>query len=186
MVLMFLIVFSSSFAQEPPSILLIRENFKTWQPLIDNEIKVCKRFYNYSWGENYQFSQWFDNQRQADTLVLSKMSLIIEEEDLGYFLRTDSYSFSGDWNVTVDAYFDTKGRLYFIFWRMNSFQAEEPVTVEKRLYFDKGGEKIRHLVSVYKMNTKEETDVSYMDIDIDYKLELEKYEVYGKWNSKKR
>ena len=112
------------------------------------------------------------------------MSLIIEKENLGYFLYTDNYSFSGDWYVAVDYYFDTKGKLYFIFWRMNSFYAEKPVTVEKRLYFDQEGEKIRDLVAVYKMNTKEKTDVSFMDKDVDYKMDISEYEVFDKWKSK--
>lgn len=183
--IIFLFIFSSSFAQEDSTIVEIRKNFKSWQPLIDSEIENCQRFYKYCWGQNYQFIEWYDSQNQPDSLTLHTMSLILEKENLGYFLYTDKFSLSGDWSIAVDYYFDIKGKLYFIFWRMNSFYAEIPVTVEKRLYFDNKGEKIRDLVSVYKMNTKEKTEVSYMDKDVEYKMDIKEFEVYNYWTTKK-
>jgi hypothetical protein len=119
-----------------------------------------------------------------DTLTLSEMSLILDKENLGSFLYTEKFSLAGDWFVAIDYYFDNKGKLYFIFWRMNSFHAEEPVTVEKRLYFDQHGEKIRDLISVFKMNTNEKKDISYLDMEVEYKMDIKEFEVYDRLKSK--
>jgi hypothetical protein len=41
---------------------------------------------------------------------------------------------------------------------MNTFQADIPVTVEKRLYFDGRNGLIKELQTVYEMNTKKVVD----------------------------
>ena len=68
---------------------------------------------------------------------------------------------------------------------MNTFYADEPLTVEKRLYFDSNGSIIRELKSVYKMNTKEKIDVSFMDQEVLYVLTLNDLVFYNYWNKKK-
>lgn len=177
-------VSSYSFGQEDSIILEIRKNFNTWQPIINEELKVCDRLFNYRWGENYQFNEWFDTQLTNYTLTLSDMALIIEKEDLGTFLYMEKFSLAGDWFIAIDYCFDTNGKLYFIFWRMNTFQADEPVTVEKRLYFDQHGEKIRSLVSVFKMNTNEEENISFSDREVEYKIDIREFEIFDNLKSK--
>lgn len=91
---------------------------------------------------------------------------------------------SGDWYIAVDYYFDTYKKLYFIFWRMNTFQADEPLTIEKRLYLNSEGELIRELKSKYKMNSKTASTAGFADRDVEYELQLNKMNFYGKWRTK--
>lgn len=178
-----LIIFAIGFAQEDSIIMKIRDNFQSWQPIIDKKLDSCDKLYNYVWGENYQFDKWTDKKLDDDTLTICEAVSIIEQKDFGFFVYVETYSFSGDWYVATDYYYYKDKQLYFIFWRMNTFNAEEPLTVEKRLYFDKNGDKIRELQSVYKMNTKEKRDINFMDKDVDYKLSLNEMEFYKFWKN---
>ena len=180
-----LIFFVTGFSQEDSIITEIRSEFQKWQSIIDKEFDDCDKFYNYAWGENYQFDKWFDIKIDNDSLTLSEAVSIIDEKDLGYFVYVDYYSFSGDWYIAVDFFYNKEGQLYFIFWRMNTFYAEEPLTVEKRLYFDNTGQLIRDLKFVYKMNTKEKIDISFMDREVDYKLSLTDMDFYKYWKVEK-
>ena len=180
-----LIIFATGFSQEDSIVTEIRSEFKKWQSIIDKEFDDYDKFYNYAWGENYQFDKWFDTKIDNDSLTLSEAVSIIDKKDLGYFVYVDYYSFSGDWYIAVDYYYNKEGQLYFIFWRMNTFYAEEPLTVEKRLYFDNNGQLIRDLKSVYKMNTKEKIDISFMDREVDYKLSLTGMDFYKYWKAEK-
>lgn len=180
-----LIIFATGFAQEDSIIKKIRDDFQKWQPIIDNGIDNCDKLYNYAWGKNYQFDKWTDKKLNDDTLTLSEAVSIIEQKDLGFFVYVDSYSFSGDWHVATDYYYDKDGQLYFVFWRMNTFYAEEPLTVEKRLYFDSQGQLIRDLKSVFKMNTKEKIDIGFMDREVEYDLTLRDMDFYKHWIDEK-
>lgn len=180
-----LIIFATGFAQEDAIIKKIRDDFQKWQPIIDNGIDNCDKLYNYTWGENYQFDKWTDKKLNDDTLTLSEAVSIIEQKDLGFFVYVDSYSFSGDWYVATDYYYDKDGQLYFVFWRMNTFYAEEPLTVEKRLYFNSQGQLIRDLKSVFKMNTKEKIDIGFMDREVEYDLTLRDMDFYKHWIDEK-
>ncbi|MCG8699857.1 MAG: hypothetical protein MI922_17515 [Bacteroidales bacterium] len=172
---------SNVFSQEDPIILDIRKNFKHWQPIIDKELATSDKLYYYAWGENFDFGKWYFQQQDVDSLTLSEVVSIIEQKDLGYFVYMDNYSYSGDWYTAVDYYFNTAGKLYFIFWRMNTFYAEEPLTVEKRLYFNGNQKLIKKLQSVYKMNTKEKTDISFMDQEVNFRTKIENMTFYEYW-----
>ena len=63
----------------------------------------------------------------------------------------------------------------------NTFQAEKPLTVEKRLYFNADGELIKELQSTYKMNSKEKSTASFADREVAYNLQLNKMEFYDFW-----
>ena len=180
-----LIIFATGFAQEDSIITKIRDDFQKWQPIIDNGIDNCDKLYKYAWGENYQFDKWTYKNLSDDTLTLSEAVSIIEQKDLGFFVYVDTYSFSGDWYVATDYFYDKDAQLYFVFWRMNTFYAEEPLTVEKRLYFDRQGQLIRDLKSVFKMNTKEKIDIDFMDREVDYDLILSDMDFYKHWIDEK-
>ena len=171
------------FAQEDSIILEIRRDFQKWQPIIEREFDSCTRYYNYAWGENFQYDKWFNEIQDNDGLATEKIVSIIEKEDLGYFVYIDYYSFSGDWYIAVDHYYNVEEQLYFIFWAMNTFYAEESVSVEKRLYFNYEGELIHELQSVYKMNTKEKIDIDFMDIEVEYELNLSDMDFYKSWSN---
>lgn len=179
-----LVLINQGFSQEDSTILEIKQNFKKWQPIIDREFGSCDKFYNYAWGENYQFDKWTEKKIDNDSLTLSEAVSIIKNKDTGYFVYVDTYSFSGDWYIAADFYYDMDGQLYFIFWRMNTFYAKEPLTVEKRLYFDNQGQLIRDLKSVYKMNTKEKINIDFMDREVDYNLTLSDMDFYKYWIEK--
>lgn len=165
-------------SQENPVIIKIRSDFQKWQPLITKELPSVDKYFKYIWGDEQQFHTWSTHILEDDSLSLSEAVSILTNKELGTFMSVDNSSASGDWSTTADYYYNKAGRLYFIFWRMNTFYAEVPLTVEKRLYFDNTGRLIRELKSVYKMNTQEKVDLSFMDKPVDYKLNLSDLEVY--------
>ena len=171
-------------AQEDPVILKIRENFQTWQPIIESELYSSTQLFHYAWGKNYQENEWYTNEQDSEDKFLFQQAYIIEKPDLGTYVYYDNFSMSGDWYIAIDYYFDTSNKLYFVFWRMNTFHAEEPLTVEKRLYFNSDGELIRNLTSTFKMNTSEKLNVEFADQDVDYELQLNKMDFYPKWKGK--
>ncbi len=174
--------FTSGFSQGDSIITKIKADYQKWQPIIKNEFDSCDKIYNYAWGENYQFDKW-THKKSDDSLTLSEAVSIIGKKDLGFFVYVETFSFSGDWHLITENYYDKDGQLYFVLWRMNTFNAEEPLTVEKRLYFDKNGNKIRNLQSVYKMNTKRKADISFMDREVNYKLNLKEMDFYKFWKN---
>lgn len=178
-----LLILNSGFAQKDSVITKIRCDFKKWQPIIESKLNNCEEYYKYAWGEYYQFNKWYDKSVDIDSLTLSEKISLIEDDKLGYFIHSDFYSFSGDWYIAVDYYYNNSEQLYFIYWRMNTFHAEEPLTVEKRLYFNSKGDKIRELISVYKMNTKEKTEISFLDKDVRIKLFLRDMGFYQYWKN---
>ena len=173
MILFFsLLILRPGLSQDENRILEIRDSYNRWQPIINKKFTDCERYFSYAWGDNYQYEDWFNQTIDNDSMTLHEIISVLKEDDLGTYINNDIYSFSGDWYVAVEYYYDIKDKLYFIFWKMNTFYAEEPVTVEKRLYFSNSGIKIQELQSVYKMNTKEKYEGSFMDRDVDYKLNL--------------
>ena len=184
LIILFGLLFNNlGFSQEDSTLLDIKRDFQKWQPIIENELDASTSYFNYAWGENYQFNKWFNKNQDIDSLTLAQVVSIIERKDLGYFAHVENYSFSGDWHMKIDYYFNKEEQLYFIFWKMNTFQAEEPLTVEKRLYFDSLGKIIRDLKNVYKMNTKKSIDINFMDREVDYKSTLSEMNFYKVWTN---
>jgi hypothetical protein len=173
-----LLLVNQVLAQENRTISKTRDRFNKWQAIIGKKLKDSEKLFHYAWGENYQCDKWARNKIDNDTLTLQELISIIKEKELGTLIYNEVYSYSGDWYISIEYYYDLNNKLYFIFWKMNTFQPEEPLTVEKRLYFDKNGIKIRELKSVYKMNTKDKTAISFMDRDVDYKLDLKDLDFY--------
>ena len=171
-------------AQENGVIIQIRKNFQTWQPIIKSKLNSSTQFFHYAWGKNYQEDAWYTNEQASEDKFLFQKTYIIENPNLGTFVYYDNYSISGDWYTSIDYYFDANNKLYFVFWRMNTFQADEPLTVEKRLYFNTEGKLIRNLKSIYKMNTKEKSTAGFADREVEYELQLKKMGFYNKWKQK--
>lgn len=183
-VLFALVVFvGRGLAQTDSCILRIRTDFTNWQPVIKEQIDSSNKFFNYAWGENYKFDRWSNKELGADSLTLSYKVSIIENNKFGYYVNIESYSFSGDWFVVSDYYYDINQKLYFVFWRLSTYFADEPVRVEKRLYFAANGEKIRELQKVYKMNTNEKSESNFMDQSVDYMLDFSDWSFYELWTN---
>jgi len=169
------------FAQENPDIKKIRSTFQKWQPFIDRETVNHAQLYKYVWGNDQQYYKWTKENLESDSLTLVETASILENKDLGTFVLINQSTSSGDWYIVAEYYYNKSGGLYFIFWRMNTFYAEIPLSIEKRGYFDENGRLIRNLKTVYKMNTKEKVDISFMDKPVDYKLNLSDLEFYKYW-----
>lgn len=183
-VLLFNLIALVSFGQGDQTIDEIKENIQKWQTIIEAGLKGSTQLFHYAWGDNYQEDEWYTNELTSEDKFLFQKATIIEKPNLGTFIYYDNYAMSGDWKISVDHYFDTNHRLYFVFWRMNTFQTDEPLTIEKRLYFNSTSELIQNLKSTYKMNTKNESTAGFADQDVEYELQLNKMDFYGKWKTK--
>jgi hypothetical protein len=162
-----------SCAGESKRIEEIQARFSTWQPIIKSEQKSAAVIYRYAWGHNFEKEEWSSKPIKSDEKRLAEKVALIKNK-IGSWVYKENSSFSGDWIIASEHYYDEEGKLFFVFWKMNTFQAEEPVTVEKRLYFDKQGKVVRNLVAVYKMNTKQETKASFMDREVAYETSFSK------------
>lgn len=164
-------------SQEKARIDEIKDLFSAWQPIIKAEIKKAPAVYLYTWGENYENMEWTTRELKSDQKQLSEKNSIIRNK-LGSYVLREVYSYSGDWLVISESYYDTNGNLFFVFWKMNTFQAEEPATIEKRLYFNVSGKILRSLREIYKLNTKQRQNISFTDRDVDYELEFKNLAFY--------
>ncbi|NJO15545.1 MAG: hypothetical protein HC877_07310 [Thioploca sp.] len=160
-----------AYSNEVKRIKEIRTLFSEWQPIVKSEIKNAPSVYRYVWGDRYENEEWTTQEVKSNLKLLAEKNSVIRNE-LGSFVLREIYSFSGDWSVVSENYYDKNGKLFFVFWTMNTFQAEEPVTVEKRLYFDKKGEMVRSVQDVYKLNTKQQLKVSFIDHEVLYEVDF--------------
>jgi hypothetical protein len=176
-VFMLIVSFNLSHAEIQDTIQSIKDRFSQWQPIIKKDLPHAKTLYHYAWGQNYEQDEWSYIDIKSDDKTLSEIIKYLKN-DIGYFIYSEIHSFSGDWFITSEFYYDEKERLYSIFWRMNTFQADEPLTVEKRLYFDQKGNVIKNLVSKYKMNTQKKSEAGFYDRDVFYKFQLRDLEFF--------
>ncbi len=169
------------YAKEDPEILKIRNLYQKWQPYINSNLNNGIKFYLYLSGERFEIETWSDKKLNNEDLFLHCMVTCLENKDLGYFIYREYFTPSGDWFITQENYYSPDGFLYFIFWKMNSYQANPPVTVEKRLYFNNSQKLIRELKNVYKMNTKEKVEATYNDREVEYEIKINKLGFYRYW-----
>ncbi|NOQ72266.1 MAG: hypothetical protein GQ574_09710 [Crocinitomix sp.] len=172
---------SVSWSQETIEIDSIKSNFKQWQPIIENNADSAQVFYSYRWGDQYEFSDWFSEKQLGDTLFPAGSVYVLEQDSLGFYVQETSSSPSGDWFLICDYYYHANGQLYFVFWRLNTFYAEPPVTVEKRFYYNLQGTLILEKEVIYKKGSNEKINVSYFDPGVDFDLNFFDSKVYGIW-----
>ena len=147
---------------------LIKDQFKKWQPILHDSSTKYIVYYHTIWGDRYEHEKW-STSIDDTTKFISQSITLYKDANLGYVIKRQETSPSGDWFTVSEHYFSKNGNLYFIFWLMNTFYSETPLTVERRLYFDSKISLIRKLESTFKMNTKEKIEnASYMDKDVDY------------------
>ncbi len=132
----FILICAKGFAQEDTLIAKIRLDFQKWQPIIEKELNQAQKLYHIMWGEDFMFSGWLTSEHLNDSLHLAETVTILEQKNEGFFVTTESYSLSGDWFKTFDQYYNKDGVIYFIFWRMNTFLAEEPLNLSSILNFN--------------------------------------------------
>jgi hypothetical protein len=170
-VLIVFLLFPYLYSQESPEILQIRKDFKTWQPILKDSTNITSVKYLVFSGKNYENQIWIDNLKDSSDFVASQ-AYLYENDRLGKVVVLYKTSPSGDWFIYSENYYNNKDSLYFVFWTMNTFTADIPLTIERRLYFDANWDIMRKLESKYKMNTKEEAkEVSYYDMEEKYWLD---------------
>ena len=141
-------------AADNDAIKKIRQQFSKWQPILKDSTVERKIFYHLFTGENFSTEKWTNSYTPSDEIFVGDELQIIDIDSLGTFVLLMSSSPSGDWFIHSENYYWSNGNLFFVFWKMNTYQASEPSTVERRIYFNESGEEIRSLESVYKLNTK--------------------------------
>lgn len=147
--------------QDDQRIFEIRDQYNAWQTFLESDEIQPKFYYHSTWGDNFEKEAW-TKLEPGDTVTLIEVARVFSSPKLGYLVKVNTNSISGDWIINSENYYDKTGDLIFIFWSMNTFQSEVPVTVEKRLYFDSKG-LIKELNTIYKMNTREIIDIGFAD-----------------------
>ena len=167
------------FGQESSEIQEIRAQFKLWQiHLKEKKLQAMKFFHIYT-GDNFSIDKWVDTVDSVSDAFVGEEINIYKIKDVGSVLFIDETSPSGDWFARSEHYYWPSGKLYFVFWAMNTFNAEPPSTVERRIYFNKKGDVIRRLESVYKMNTRQKIkEPNYMDKKVIYWRALKNLPVF--------
>jgi hypothetical protein len=178
--LLVLLAESSPASQEHEEILKIREQFKSWQKVLNKEtISRGKHFFEISLGRYSHEIKWvtkFDEKDEnSDNFIYSQVTLI-KDDKLGTMFYISETSPSGDWEDVAEHYYWPTGELFFVYWKLNTFVSldsqkceEQPLTIERRLYFNRDGRVIKFAESIYKMNTKEKVvNHNYMPHDVNY------------------
>jgi hypothetical protein len=165
------------FSDDSQRIAEIKEVFSQWQPIIQSKTKERFVIYRYASGANYERQEWSRKELKSDDKALSDKYTILRKGN-GAYVNREQYSFSGDWFVLSEHYYDKNGKILFVFWKMNTFQADEPATIEKRLYFADNGKVIRNLKEVYKLNTNQKQNASFMDHDVEYSTDFKSLEFF--------
>lgn len=162
-----------SCAGESKTIEDIKIQFSMWQPIIKKNQKNATVIYRYAWGNNFEKEEWSRNPIKSDEKRLAQKFTLIKNK-IGSWVYKEEFSFSGDWIIASEHYYDREGKLFFVLWKMNTFQAEEPATIEKKLYFDKQGNVVRKLIAAYKINTTQEAKVNFADRPVVYEASFTK------------
>lgn len=151
----------------------IRNQFKVWQPILNNNGNIARQYFHVYSGVRFEKEEWLCMPPKSDNQFVGEKVTCFTKDTLGTVLLIQESTPSGDWSISSQYYYWPTGELYFIFWTMNTTQADEPMTIERRLYFNKAGEEVRFLESVYKMNTKDIIEKpNYLDQEVKYWLRL--------------
>jgi len=168
---------SLSYSDDARRIEEIKNIFAEWRPIVTNASSDRLVIYRYASGANYENLEWSNKVLKTDEKAMSDKFTIIKK-DMGTYLHHEQYSFSGDWSVVSEHYYGKNGKLFFVFWKMNTFQADKPATIEKRLYFSENGKIIKSLKDVFKLNTKQQQNVNFMDHEVEYSTDFKSLAFY--------
>ena len=169
--LLMLISGSSISPLDSPDVLKIRRQFKLWQEVLNKgTLSKAKRFFHIYSGENYQNEKWvIQTNKQDSGAFIGEEVALVKNDKLGMMFYISETSPSGDWYIAAEDYYWLSGRLFFVYWKMNTSRALEPITIERRLYFSENGNLVESLESVYKLGTREKVDnPNYMPHDVTY------------------
>jgi len=176
-----LLLGSSAFAQDTPEIIKIREQFQSWQKILNKEtISKGKNFYFVSFGRNYREAIWFTVLDESGDYFVWQTITLIKDDKLGLMFYSEESSPSRDWAGFSEHYYWPTGKLFFVYCKWNTFLADEASTIERRLYFNNDGKLIRFLESVYKLGTREKIpEPNYMPFDVIYWKNIKELPFYN-------
>lgn len=163
--LFLLIQWHSVLAQDDRKILEIRTAFNEWQTWLE-DTKIEPKVYYHSIAENNDPTGIWTTFQPGDSVTVTEVAHVFSRPHGGHLVKVNTNSISGDWVIKTENYYHGNGDLFFIFWTMNTFQADIPVIVEKRLYFDGRTRLIKQLQTVYEMNTKKVVDAGFADREV--------------------
>jgi hypothetical protein len=162
---------STIIAHESAGIQRLRDQYKAWQEILDKQtIAKGKRAFHVYSGENYRTDKWVSEVRgkSGDYFIGEEVNLI-NHDKLGVMFYMSETSPSGDWNIAAEHYFQPSGRLFCVVWKLNTFQALEPLTIEKCLFFDEDGKLLQDLEHAFKLSTRDKVDSpNYMSRSVTY------------------
>ncbi len=181
-IFLFVLLIESSLAsQDNQEILKIREQYKSWQKVLNKEtISRGKHFFEIFLGGYSRQTKWVtkidENDKKNDNFFLCSQVTLIKDDKLGTMFYISETSPSGDWEDVAEHYYWPSGELFFVYWKLNTFVSldsqkceEQPLTIERRLYFNKAGEIIKSSESIYEMNTKKKiVNPNYMPHAVNY------------------
>jgi hypothetical protein len=174
--LLLLLLKSPLTAQDSSEILKIREQFNSWQKVLNKEtIAKGKKFFEISVGRNFSKTEWITKLEDDNDFIWSEVAFI-KDDKLGSMFYIYETSPSGDWADAAEHYYWPTGELLFVYWKLNTFHSIDPspmnmrpITIERRLYFNKNGTMIKFLESIYFMGTKAKvTDPDYEPHEVTY------------------
>ncbi len=189
---LFLSIGISYGAQDSPEILKIREQYQSWQNILNKEaIAKGKKSFEISVGSNFKKAEWIAKLKNERDFIWSEVTFI-EDNKLGSMFYIYETSPSGDWADSAEHYYWPTGELFFVYWRLNTFHSLDPtltktrpITIERRLYFNKKGEMIKFLETIYEINTKiKVTNPNYMPHEVTYWKNIKVLPFYNLLNAK--
>ncbi len=181
-------LFSSDKTQQQINEALVLIN--AMQVDIKNEYKKSPKVYHYIFGKNYSESEYSIIENKSDSVFLFELIVAVKRGD-GYLIYVEMNTPSGDWFIVQENYYTKDGRLAYVHWDMNTFQASiglelQAATINKRIFYDKSGKKILERVKAYKMNSDAEIvsdKFSFADREVRIQSRIEELEYYKllKW-----
>lgn len=134
------------------------------------KVKAIKEqtFSQVFWGDQYQYNQWQKGLLSGadDAKTLGDEVQLYQDKDLGSMMKMDTCSFSGDWQIYSEHYYDSLGKLFYVFSSVKTFSSMDgPVEVKKEMYFSKDGKIIKQAEGCFRIETKEKiSKPNYQDI----------------------
>ncbi len=186
LILLFLLPNICSFKPDDSKIVeQIRDIFTEWQAILKNDFDNADIIF-YCTDDPFEEGKYYHNLNsdEQNSMMCISTYYLLREENLGTYLKIESSSPSSDYSIISDHYFNKEGKLYFIYWKMNTFHGMDcAVTVIRRVYFDSEGNQIKQSEKVYKMNTEIEIETSFYDPGVKYKTSLYEMDFYKYWDT---
>jgi len=142
-----------------------------WKQKITVTKNEAKVFYHLYSGENYKNDKWVtEKPAENDESFIGEEINFWTDSKMGSYFEMQSSSPSGDWSIFTKNYYGLNKKLEFVFWTMNTTQAQsDALTIERKFTFDKSGILKQKCESVFQMDSgKPVENPNYMEHDVKY------------------